>query len=113
MTDFLSTIWCSSMRKYTVLIVVFIFCGKVLTGPVFREPVNLNNDVVSCSRNMECGWLVCLWAQESNAEYGCQFFHNHCHCPSNLECSTASMSSPSDDHLVWDYRCQEPESNRK
>eukprot|EP00105_Crassostrea_gigas_P022054 XP_011441417.1 PREDICTED: uncharacterized protein LOC105338122 isoform X1 [Crassostrea gigas] len=85
----------------------------VSLGNIYREPVNLNNDVVSCSRNMECGWLVCLWAQESNAEYGCQFFHNHCHCPSNLECSTASMSSPSDDHLVWDYRCQEPESNRK
>ncbi|XP_048768199.1 uncharacterized protein LOC125674870 isoform X2 [Ostrea edulis] len=78
-----------------------------------RQPVSLDNNVMSCSRNMECGWLVCIWAQESNGGYGCQFFHNHCNCPSDLECSGTHMSEPTESHLVWDYRCQEPTTNRK
>ncbi|XP_048768191.1 uncharacterized protein LOC125674870 isoform X1 [Ostrea edulis] len=103
----------SSMRRFTVAILVFSFCGTISTSPIFREPVSLDNNVMSCSRNMECGWLVCIWAQESNGGYGCQFFHNHCNCPSDLECSGTHMSEPTESHLVWDYRCQEPTTNRK
>ncbi|XP_078338228.1 uncharacterized protein LOC111099129 isoform X2 [Crassostrea virginica] len=78
-----------------------------------REPVIIDDNVVTCSRNMECGWLICVWAREYNEEYGCQFFHNQCDCPSHLECNRVAMSAPSESHLIWDYRCQEPESNKK
>lgn len=67
------------MSKYLAVITTFLFYEYWYLYDIvlfLLQPVNLNNDVVSCSRNMECGWLVCLWAQESNAEYGCQFFHN-------------------------------------
>ncbi|XP_078338230.1 uncharacterized protein LOC111099129 isoform X3 [Crassostrea virginica] len=76
-------------------------------------PVIIDDNVVTCSRNMECGWLICVWAREYNEEYGCQFFHNQCDCPSHLECNRVAMSAPSESHLIWDYRCQEPESNKK
>lgn len=40
-------------------------------------------------------------------------FLSSCDCPSHLECNRVPMSAPSESHLVWDYRCQEPESNKK